>query len=118
MPQAFRHSLSQRGGPFGRISGGAGVSGGKPADLFAHYLLGETDVIGGLKIEPELRRVAKPVAEAKRGVAGDAPQTMDDLGDAVGRHLDLAGELGRGDAKLLQFVGEDFAGMNGRSCHR
>ena len=58
------------------------------------------------------------MAEAELSVAGDAPHAMDDLGDAVGRHLDSPGELGRRDAKLLQLVDEDFAGMNGGSCHR
>ena len=84
---------------FGRIRDGPSE---KLADLLANLLLGKTDVIGGLKVEPELRRGAKPVAEAERCVAGDAPHAMDDLGDAVGRHLDLPGELGRRDAKLLQ----------------
>jgi hypothetical protein len=50
------------------------------------------EVVMALKIEPELRAVAEIKAEPKRGVSGDAPPVVDDLGDAVWRNADGLGE--------------------------
>lgn len=83
-------------------------------DLASDLLLGDADVVGALEVQPELCRGAEPVAEAQSGVAGDASPAVNDLRDAIRRNLDLAGKLGRRHADLLQLVGEDFAGMNGR----
>jgi hypothetical protein len=53
--------------------------------------------------------------KAQGAVAGDGTLARDDLADAVRRHPELPGKLGRGDADFRQFVREDFAGVNGRS---
>lgn len=61
-------------------------------------------VVLALKVEPELRVGAKPVAEAQRRVTPDGTLARKDLADTVRRHVDLARELGGRDAQLRQFI--------------
>src|SRR5690242_3085051 len=86
-------------------------------DLSADQSLRHTQFVQGLQIEPELRAVAEPMAEAQCGVAGDCPLARNDLADAVRRNAKLPGKLGRADADLFQLVGKDFAGVNRWSRH-
>ena len=65
-----------------------------------------------------MRAGLEPVAETKRGVAGDGALALDDLRDAVRRHRELPRQFGRRDFQFGQFVGEDFAGMGSRAGHR
>jgi hypothetical protein len=74
-------------------------------------------IIRRLQIEPELRAGLEPAAEAKRGVAGDGALAPDDLRDAVRRHGEPR-QFGRRDFEFGQFVGENFAGMDGGAGHR
>src|ERR1700704_2067679 len=83
-------------------------------DVGTRLLQGNTDIIGALEIEPELRTGAEPVPKAKSGVASDRALALDDLGDAVRRHLDLSRQLRRRHRDLRKFFGEDFPGMDGR----
>ena len=73
--------------------------------------------MGALQVQPELRTSSEPVTEAKRGIGADAAAAMDNLRNAVGRHLDLARKLARADSKLAQLVGENLAGMDGGRGH-
>jgi hypothetical protein len=54
------------------------------------------------------------MAQPQRGVRGDAAPAVDDLGDAVHRHLDLSCQLGRGHAELLSEV---LTGVNRGARH-
>src|SRR6185436_8386550 len=87
------------------------------SDLGARQLLGDADIVGALQVQPELGAGAEPMAEPKRGVAADRPLALNDLADAVGWHCKLAGKLRRGDTDLLELVGEDLAGVDGRTTH-
>src|SRR5262249_26488870 len=80
-------------------------------------LLGTAKLVCALQVQPELRAVAEPMAEPQRRVAGDRPTAIQALGDAVGRHGNLASKLGRCDAELFELVLEDFSGMDGRTAH-
>jgi hypothetical protein len=85
-----------------------------PAILSRH-----ANIVRALQIEPELRAHTEPVAEPQRGVAGDGALALHDLVDAVRRHPQLAGKLGRRDRYLRQLLGEDFSGVDGGSrVHR
>lgn len=58
------------------------------ADLGADGSLGQANVVGGLQIQPELRAGPEPVTEPP-------------------------GQFGRRDAQFRQFVGQNFAGVDG-----
>ena len=45
--------------------------GRKCCDLASDRIIRETQIVGGLKIEPELRAGLEPVSETERGIAGD-----------------------------------------------
>src|SRR3990172_6297966 len=87
-------------------------------DLRARIFLGHPHVVERLQIHPELRARAEPVREPKRGIAGDRALAVDDLADAVRGHPDLPRQLGRADAEFLEFVGENFAGVDRWAGHR
>lgn len=80
--------------------------------------MGLNQVVLRLKIDPELRVGAEPVAEAERGVPGDRALAGDDLAHAVGRRGGLARERRRGDPEFFQLALEDFAGMDCSHEHR
>lgn len=73
-------------------------------DLLTGFLLGKAQVVARLQAHPELGGVAEPVSQAQRGVARDGALAVNDLGDAVGGDVELAGQLGRRDAERLQFL--------------
>src|SRR5207244_11388760 len=70
-----------------------------------------------LKVQPEFRAGAKEMPQAQCGVAGQAALTVQDLRNAVRRHLDLTAELPGAYSERLQFFTELFARMNRRAYH-
>ena len=58
------------------------------------------------------------MAETKRGLAGDSALALDDLGDAVWGHGNLPRQLSRRNFQLIQFIGENLAGMDCGAGHR
>jgi hypothetical protein len=58
------------------------------------------DIVLALQIEPELRAVAEVSAQPYRGVGGDRPLCVEDVGDATRRHA----------ASERQTVGAELAG--------
>lgn len=95
----------------------AQVLGGKRANLSSRLLCSHPKIVLSLKVHPEFRRVPKPVGEPQRGIPCDTALARDDLGDAVGRHVKLPGQLGRCYAEGLQLVRQDFSRVMGRSSH-
>src|SRR5262249_39545937 len=91
--------------------------GRQSTDRVARFLGGDTQVIGGLQVQPELRACLEPVAQAQGRVAGYGALAGNDLRDAIGRKGDLWGKFGWRYLELGQLVGEDSAGMDGRSGH-
>ena len=65
-----------------------------------------------MEVEPGLGVVPNQWAR-QGGVAGDGAAAVDDLADAVGRHGDLVGQLGGGDAEGGEFFGQAFARVDG-----
>src|SRR5260370_22333538 len=89
------HSRARRRGPF-RF--GTSRPGRELRDFASCLFVCDTDVIGALQVEPELRARAEPMPETKSGVAGDATASMDDLRHAIGRNVDLPRKFRRRDA--------------------
>ena len=54
----------------------------------------------------------------RSAVSGHRALALNDLRDPVRRNLDLPRQFGRRNGELLQFVAQDFAGMDRWSCHR
>ena len=87
--------------------------GRKARNFFACRLLSQPNVVSALKIEPELRADAEPMAETQRRVACDVALPLDDLNHAIRRHLDLPRKLRRRNAQFRELIGENFAGVDG-----
>src|SRR2546425_521316 len=68
---------------------------GKRLDGFSGLLLGEAQVVEALEIEPKLRARAKEMSEAQSGVARNSARPIQDLRDAIGRHVDLSRQFSR-----------------------
>lgn len=90
---------------------------GKRVDGFAGLFVGEAEVVEGLQIEPELDAGAEEVSETQGRIAGDRAGAVQDLGDAVGRHAELACKFSCAHIESVQFFGEVFARVNGGGWH-
>jgi hypothetical protein len=56
--------------------------------------------------------------KTQRCIGGNAALTVNNAGDTIYRHIDLARELGSRDAHLAQFFGKMFTGMDGSTRHQ
>ena len=63
---------------------------GKCLDGSPGLFLGETQVVETLQIEPKLRARAKEMSEAQGGIPHDGTRPVQDLRDAIRRHVDLS----------------------------
>src|ERR1700681_2051078 len=91
---------------------------GKRPDRFACLFLGEPQVIEALQIQPKLSARAKKMSKTQGGVTCDGSRSVQDLSDAISRHVDLACQLSRTHIERLQFLSQVFARMDRRSgCH-
>lgn len=80
--------------------------------LVAMGLLGFRQIVRGLKVEPEARIGAEIAAEPDRGIGGDIARAAHDLGQAIGRNAERAGEFSRGEAERhKKFFFQYLAGM-------
>ena len=82
---------------------------GQRPDGLPYPLLGHSELIETLEVEPEFGAGPEEVAEAQRGVASNGPLTIQDPGDAVGRHLQLARKLRGAHVERLEFFGQMLA---------
>src|SRR4029077_6081022 len=57
------------------------------------------------------------MGQAQSRVAGDTAASIEDLGDAVGRHLELPREFGGAHPQLAELRGQMFPGMYCSYCH-
>lgn len=110
----FSDELVPKANTAGGLSRGIGTN-WYPCDFISRSVLGNAKVMGALQVEPKLRASPEPAGEAKRSVAGDAAASANDFRYAVGRDIDLPCERGWRNAEFAQFVGKDFAGMDGRA---
>ena len=74
-------------------------------DGFAGLLFRQPDFIKTLQIEPKFRRCAKKMGQAQCVVAGDGPPPIQDVGEAVGRNIELSSQFGRAHPQLFQLFG-------------
>jgi hypothetical protein len=88
------------------------LEGGKRADRFARLFLREADFVEALQIEPEFSAGAEEMSEAQGGIARDRPLTVQNPGDAVGRHVKLAGQFNGAHAKFFHFFGQVLPGVD------
>src|SRR5258708_32230572 len=79
--------------------------GRKCCDLASDRMIREAQIIGGLKIEPELRAGLEPVSETERGIAGNRTLALNDLRGAALRHGNMTLQFGRRGLDVCQFGG-------------
>ena len=107
-PRAERKRL----GDEWRSGGGAGADASE--DFVAAEATSETEVVVELEAEPGFGAHAEVGAEAEGGVGGDRAGSVDDGTDAVGRDVEVAGELIDADAEgFHELLQQDLAGVDG-----
>ncbi|CBE68751.1 protein of unknown function [Candidatus Methylomirabilis oxygeniifera] len=89
----------------------------KSLDLFSDLLLGETQLVETLKVQPKLRAGPKEMCETQGSVPRDSALAVEYLGDAVGRDAEVARKLGGAHVERCQFFGEMLTGMDGDARH-
>src|SRR5271157_6465026 len=87
-------------------------------DRLARLALRQANFIEALQIQPELQRGPEEMCQAQGGVAGDGAVSVEDFGNAVGRNVEPARQLGGAHLQLAQFLGQVFAGMNWIGWHK
>ena len=90
---------------------------GKRLDGFSYLLPGEPEVVEALEIQPKLSTRAKEMSEAQGGVARDGARSVQDLRDAIGRHVDLSRQFSRAHIECLQFFSQVFTWMDSSESH-
>jgi hypothetical protein len=83
----------------------------------SRFLLCEPQLVKALEIEPKLRAGAEEMSEAQGGIAGDGTSSIQDLGDAVGWHVNLSRKFRCAHIECLQFFSQVFTRMNSISSH-
>src|SRR6266481_4782022 len=58
------------------------------------------------------------MSKAQGGVARDATRSMQDLRDAIGRHVDLSREFSRAHIECFEIFSQVFTRMDSSECHR
>lgn len=82
------------------------------AKLLADRAFCRFDVVSVLQIEPELRRGAERLAQAQRGVGGNAAGLGGNALDPRARHAHRLGQCaGRQSERHEEFFAQDFAGV-------
>jgi hypothetical protein len=94
-----------------------GAEGWQGFDRLARLLLRQANFIQALQVQPELRRGAEEMSQPQGGVAGNGAASVEDLGNAVGRNVEPARQLGGAQIQLEQFFGEVQAGLDGSTRH-
>src|SRR5258707_1150255 len=95
----------------------ASFESGKRLDRFSCLLFGEPQIVKALQIQPKLRTGTEEMGETQSGIAGDGASTVQDLRDAIGRHIHLARQFRRAQAKGFQFFSQVFTRMDSGDSH-
>src|SRR5260370_15003427 len=90
----------------------------KRLDGFSGLLLGEPKVVEALYIQPKLSTRAKEMSEAQGRVARDSTRSVQNLRNAIGRHVDLSRQFSRAHVECFQFFSQVFTRMDSSECHR
>src|SRR5688572_20828029 len=78
-------------------------------ELGANRTLSDLEVVGGLQIEPILRRLAKRPTEEQGQLRADQARTLHNVRDAHRRYTNSTGELGLRDTSIFQNFLEKFS---------
>src|ERR1035437_7606747 len=99
------------------VDSGHAFEGGKGLDGFSGFLLGDTQIVEALEIDPKFGGGAEKMRQAQRRVRRDVALSIQDLGDTIGGNLQLTRQRGGAHVEFLQFLGQMFSGMNGNHWH-
>ena len=86
-------------------------------ERLAEFLLRDSYFEQTLQVQPEFGSGTKEMSETQSRVPGDGAPSVQDLGDAVGRDLELPRQLRRTHFKFAELFSEVFAGMNCNDRH-
>jgi hypothetical protein len=93
---------------------------GKPRKIpnsYPYLLLGNSEFVQLLQIEPELGAGPEEMRQSQRTIAGDGALTVQDSRYPVRRHSELPAELGSTHVELDELFGEMLARMHCAACH-
>ena len=99
----------------GKLAGASrsgGLQLGHALQLRCDCLFRQFQIVGRLKIEPVLRRLAEDTSKQKSQLRRDGPCTFDYMGNAHRRNTDDACELGLRQMALLKDFTKELAGIN------
>jgi hypothetical protein len=83
-------------------------------ERFSELLFGHVQIVSALQIDPEVRPVAKQLAEAQGHRGRDRLLLTEDVEQGLTRNSEQAGNLGFGLAESRQHIfAQHFAGMHG-----
>jgi hypothetical protein len=82
-----------------------------------YLLLGNSEFVQLLQIEPEFSAGPEEMRQAQRTIAGDGALAIQNSSYPVRRHLELPAEFGSAHAELGELFGEMLARMNCTACH-
>src|SRR2546422_9149094 len=76
---------------------------------------GDAEIVGSLKIDPELGCVAEVARQTQRGIGVERPSTFDDLADSVYRNFQFARQTSDRESQGLHEVfSKNLSGVNRR----
>jgi hypothetical protein len=82
------------------------------AHVFVHFLARAREIMRGLEVHPELRRIPEVLREQKSGLGRDAALAANQFVDAVERDMQSAGKFGlRQTQRFEEFREQDLTGM-------
>lgn len=79
---------------------------------FAGFAFGQAKFVKPLEVEPEFPAGAEEVSQPQCRITGNGTLSVEDFGDAVGWHVEVASEGGGAHVERFQLFCEMFAGMN------
>jgi len=86
-------------------------------DLLARLLLGKTQFVELLQVEPHFGGCAELLAQAQRRVGGQRPLTLENPIDPIGRNVQRGRELRATHVDRFQFVRQELSRMDRGACH-
>src|SRR5260370_38196333 len=89
----------------------------KRLDGFSGLLLGEPKVVEALYIQPKLSTRAKEMSETQGRGARDSTRSVQNLRNAIGRHVDLSRQCSRARLAGFPFCSQLVRRMRSGSCH-
>src|ERR1019366_3537872 len=90
---------------------------GKRLYRFSRFPLRYAQFVKALQVKPELGTRAEEMGQTQGSVSRDGALPVQNAGDAVGRHIQLARQFGGAHAEFSQFFGQVFARMYRGHCH-